>query len=32
VLKREMKESWFLRFDVSAEAVPLNVDEALERV
>jgi heme-degrading monooxygenase HmoA len=31
-LKREMKESWFQRFDVSGEEVPLNVDEALKRV
>ena len=31
-LKREMKESWFKRFDVSGEEVPLNIDEALKRV
>ena len=31
-LKREMKESWFQRFDVSGEEVPLNIDEALKRV
>ena len=31
-LKREMKESWFKRFDVSSEDVPLDIDEALEHV
>jgi heme-degrading monooxygenase HmoA len=31
-LKREMEESWFQRFDVSGEEVPLNIDEALKRV
>ena len=31
-LKRDMKESWFQTFDVSGEEVPLDVDEALERV
>lgn len=31
-LEREMAESWFERFDVDAEEVPLDVDEALERV
>ncbi|WP_458185618.1 hypothetical protein [Haladaptatus sp. NG-WS-4] len=31
-LKREMKESWFKRFDVSGDEVPLDIDEALERV
>jgi heme-degrading monooxygenase HmoA len=31
-LKREMKESWFHRFDVSGEEVPLTIDEALDRV
>jgi heme-degrading monooxygenase HmoA len=31
-LKREMEESWFKRFDVSGEAVPLNVDKALTLV
>ncbi|WP_435349261.1 hypothetical protein [Haloarchaeobius sp. HRN-SO-5] len=31
-LKREMEESWFQRFDVSGEEVPLRIDEALERV
>ena len=31
-LKREMKESWFQRFEVSGEDVPLDVDGALERV
>jgi heme-degrading monooxygenase HmoA len=31
-LKRELKESWFQRFDVRGEDVPLTVDEALERV
>jgi heme-degrading monooxygenase HmoA len=32
VLERAMNESWFQRFDVSGEEVPLNVDEALDRV
>jgi hypothetical protein len=31
-LKREMKESWFQRFDVSGEEVPLTIDDALDRV
>jgi hypothetical protein len=31
-LKREMKESWFQRFDVSGEEVPLTIDDALNRV
>ncbi|WP_247002927.1 hypothetical protein [Halosolutus gelatinilyticus] len=31
-LKREMEDSWFRRFDVSGEDVPLDVDEALKRV
>ncbi|QIO24723.1 hypothetical protein [Haloarcula sp. JP-L23] len=31
-LKREMAESWFKRFDVSGEEVPLDIDAALERV
>lgn len=31
-LKPEMKESWFKRFDVQGEEVPLDIDEALERV
>lgn len=31
-LKREMNESWFQRFDVSGEEVPLTIDEALDRV
>ncbi|AUV80872.1 hypothetical protein C2R22_03695 [Salinigranum rubrum] len=31
-LKREMEESWFQRFEVSGEEVPLDIDEALERV
>ena len=31
-LKREMKESWFQRFKVYGEEVPLNIDEALKRV
>ena len=32
VLKREMEESWFERFGVGGEEVPLDIDEALERV
>jgi hypothetical protein len=31
-LKPAMKESWFKRFDVQGEEVPLGIDEALERV
>ena len=31
-LKREMKEGWFQRFDVSGEEVPLSIDGALKRV
>ncbi|MBX0297066.1 hypothetical protein [Haloarcula nitratireducens] len=31
-LKREMHESWFQRFGVSGEEVPLTVDGALEQV
>jgi heme-degrading monooxygenase HmoA len=31
-LERAMKESWFQRFDVRGEEVPLDIDEALERV
>lgn len=31
-LKPEMNESWFKRFDVQGEKVPLGIDEALERV
>ncbi|AZH24710.1 hypothetical protein [Haloplanus aerogenes] len=31
-LKREMEESWFKRFDVNGEEVPLDIDGALDRV
>jgi hypothetical protein len=31
-LEPEMEESWFERFDVSGAEVPLDVDDALERV
>ena len=31
-LKSEMEESWFIRFDVSSEEVPLDIDNALKRV
>ena len=31
-LKREMNESWFQRFDLTGEEVPMNVDEALVRI
>lgn len=31
-LKPEMEESWFIRFEVSSEEVPLDVDDALELV
>ena len=31
-LKPEMEESWFIRFDVRSEEVPLDIDDALERV
>lgn len=31
-LKPAMEESWFKRFDVSSEEIPLNVDDALKRV
>lgn len=30
-LKPAMEESWFIRFDVSREEVPLDIDDALER-
>jgi heme-degrading monooxygenase HmoA len=31
-LERKMEESWFKRFGVSGEEVPLTIDEALKRV
>lgn len=31
-LEREMNESWFQRFELSGEEVPLTIDEALERI
>ena len=31
-LKREMEESWFKRFDVNGEEIPLDIDGGLERV
>jgi heme-degrading monooxygenase HmoA len=31
-LKREMEESWFYRFEMSGEEVPLTIDAALKRV
>ena len=31
-LKREMEESWFKRFDVNGDEVPLDIDGALDRV
>lgn len=31
-LKPAMKESWFKRFDVQGEEVPLSIDEALDQV
>jgi hypothetical protein len=31
-LKQVMEESWFERFDLSGEEVPMTVDEALKRV
>lgn len=31
-LKEELEESWFKKFDVIGEEVPLSIDEALQRV
>lgn len=31
-LKRERNESWFQRFTLNGEEVPMNIDEALRRI